>query len=474
MCNCKKKNTSYKKKCSGSFTISKLPAMKTLKTNQHSSIWNHIMVQVLCLLLVVLNLNFFAQPLSNNVLANSSSKTSNFAMFRLQMKGLPNFQDECVVYYQNGATDGFDSSYDAYKIFGPNPAPHISIEYNSTLMAVNGIDPVVTTFTTNIKATTNAAANFTISASDVQGLPSGTCVFLTDLFTNAKVNLLLTPYAFLLSDTTASSRFVLTITYNTLPLVSSLTSPDCENPSVGKFKVSPSSFAPWNYLWKDSSDNVIKTMLNVSNPDSLGNVSPGAYKVQVVSASDACKRNEVNFNINPVILPTVAFASHDSLTLSSGAVFSPTNTSINCVSYFWDFGDGTGNSNSFEPTYYFSNSGTYHVKVIGTSSAGCKDSMAKTITVADIETIVSESVKQSCQLINLGYNHYLLKLPNEYSNGIKVAVTDLNGKQQPVNAEINTADSGVLLNLNDLSGGLYVFSVYNQTETFFVTKLIVK
>lgn len=473
MCNCKKKNTSHKKKSAGSFTISKLPAMKAHKNYQNFTEGHKLINTMLCLIFIILHLNFFAQSKQRTLLANNSLKTNNFAMFRLQMKGLPNFLDECVVYYQSGATDGFDSSYDAYKIFGPNPAPHVAIEYNSTLMAINGIDPVVTTFTTNIRATTNSTAVFTISATDVQGLPTGTCVFLTDVFTNTKVNLLLTPYSFLLSDTTTFSRFVLSITYNTLPLVSSLTSPDCQNPLIGKFKVSASSFSPWNYIWKDSSDNVIKTALNSYDSDSLGNMSPGSYKVEVFSSNDACKRNEIGFNINQMILPTVAFSSQNSLSLSSGATFSPTNTSLNCVSYFWDFGDGTGNSVDFEPTYYFSNSGTYDVKVIGTSITGCKDSMSKTITVTDLETIVSESFKQSCQLINLGYNTYLLKLANVPASDIDVAVTDLNGKKQLINTESNLSDSSMSLNLNDLSDGLYVFSIYNKKEMFFATKLVV-
>ena len=141
-------------------------------------------------------------------------------MIRLKMNGLVNSLDETVIYYQAGATAGFDASYDSYFLPGPNPAPHISQQCNSVLMAINGIAPVSQTFSMSIKATTHMTGNFTITAVDFEELPAGTCASLIDLATGNTVNILANPYSFLLQDTTSAPRLCwssLTIRRHSLP-----------------------------------------------------------------------------------------------------------------------------------------------------------------------------------------------------------------------------------------------------------------
>src|ERR1700741_664381 len=117
-------------------------------------------------------------------------KVDVIPMLRLMMSGIPNYLDESVIYYQNGATNAFDSQYDAYKLFGPNPAPHISLDLDSLLLAINGISPVNQSYTTSILATTPVSGNFTITATDYANLPNGTCVYLTDLLMGTTVDIL--------------------------------------------------------------------------------------------------------------------------------------------------------------------------------------------------------------------------------------------------------------------------------------------
>ena len=50
------------------------------------------------------------------------------------------------------------------------------------------------------------------------------------------------------------------------------------------------------------------------------------------------------------------------------------NTSVNAVSYFWDFGNGNF-STAQNPTNIYLNTGSYNVKLIATSSSGQSDSV---------------------------------------------------------------------------------------------------
>jgi PKD repeat protein len=401
-------------------------------------------------------------------------QTSVVPMFRVQMSGLPNYLDECVIYYQTGATNGFDNAYDAYKLFGSNPAPHISIDNDSLLMVINGIPPVIQTYTTHILATTPTTGNFTITAANIQGLPAGTCVFLKDLQTNISVNLLLSPYSFNLSNTTTSSRFILTITYNTLPITSNINQPVCLMPYSGKISVTGNSNSPWNYVWKDTLGTVIKTSFGINTSDTLYNVNGGSYNVEITSASNACLGNEISFNINEVIFPNVSFVSNDTITAGILNNFTPTNSSLNCTNYHWDFGDGVGSSFIFEPNYTYNMPGEYHVKIIGTSNTGCADSSEKTITVVSLATFINEASGQSVKFMNMGNNNFQIKLLSNNIEELQIEVFDLTGKNQLTDRKENLKGiENIFLNFNSLTQGTYLLSIKEKHTNLLVKKIII-
>lgn len=58
-----------------------------------------------------------------------------------------------------------------------------------------------------------------------------------------------------------------------------------------------------------------------------------------------------------------------------------TNTSLNAVSYAWDFGDGSTVSTDLAPTYTYPNAGTYTVTLTATGITGSADAVKKTTTV---------------------------------------------------------------------------------------------
>ena len=62
-----------------------------------------------------------------------------------------------------------------------------------------------------------------------------------------------------------------------------------------------------------------------------------------------------------------------------------TNTSINGVTYTWDFDDGSPRSNSFEPTHTFTLAGTHQVMLISRNSQSCN--IADTVYIPVIVTV---------------------------------------------------------------------------------------
>jgi PKD repeat protein len=389
-------------------------------------------------------------------------------MVRLKMKGLVNSNDETIVYYQQGATNGFDASYDAYKILGPNPAPHIYQVFNTTMINTNGITPVSPTFSILVKATTHITGNFTITAEDTEELPVGTCVTLKDLSNGMSYDMLTNSYVFLLKDTTSAPRFVLFISQHQLGYASSLTAPSCQSPNTNKFKIGGNSNGPWNYTWKDSAGTTIQTTMNSFLPDSMTNLVTGIYTVSIVSG-DGCYSNNKTFTVVPKTIPSASFSAPDTIFAGSSFNYQPVNQSTDCAAYSWNFGNGSNCSAAFQPQHSYTVQGLYSVKLVGTSTTGCKDSIVKTVKVMDIMTYIKNEFEQSVSFSDKGNNQYNIHLNK--SGELNVRVISMEGK---ILLEEKRADENILLDLGNLSKGLYVVSMDYKGVSGFNEKVIVR
>lgn len=404
-----------------------------------------------------------------------SDSFSQAPMVRLQMKGNSNYLDETILYYQEGATAGFDSEYDAYKIAGPNSVPSISQEYNSVLMQINGINPVASSFSINIKTTTNTTGNFTITATDMAFLPAGTCVSLNDQVTGASINILSNPYIFNLSNTTTASRFTLVVTHFELPILTGLTQPDCQNVNAGKFKVKGTSYSPWNYIWKDSIGTVIQSSLNSFDSDSLMSLGGGNFHVEISSSSNACYSNTADFLIQNITLPVVSFTSPDTIFASIMQNYSTTNLSQNSETYTWSFGDGAGYSNNFEPNYTFSISGLFETKLIGTSSSGCTDSISKMVQVIDLATSLAEISQHPIKLSSMGDNTFIINLHQHRFDELDIELYDLEGQKLFEEHYENLKEKDLLsLDYNKFKNGMYISNISSKGKTVNNTKIIIR
>ncbi|MES2761885.1 MAG: PKD domain-containing protein [Bacteroidota bacterium] len=394
-------------------------------------------------------------------------------MMRLQMSGLINSLDETVIYYQEGATDDFDNQFDSYKLYGPNPAPHISQEYNSVLMAINGIEPVAQTFSINIRAVTHISGNFTITATDFSEMPKGTCINLTDIITGTTVDILNTPYAFNLSDTTTMSRFILSITHYQLPIISQLTQPSCQLINGGKLKATGMGYNSFNYIWKDSSGTIIKTTLNISGSDSLENLSSGNYALEISPDNNNCYFTDTIFSIIPAILPNVAFVAPDTLVASISQNYTILNQSSNCSNYQWDFGDGIGNSSAFEPSYSYTASGIYKTKLIGISSTGCVDSIQKYISVIDLATYSILRSMQNMALTNMGNNKFKISAGIHNIDKLFVNLTNLKGETVLDRTYTLNKHEDLIIDLNNTDHGICVLSIGEKDQVLKYLKIFI-
>lgn len=108
----------------------------------------------------------------------------------------------------------------------------------------------------------------------------------------------------------------------------------------------------------------------------------GIYSV-VITNNQGCidTSNEISIGVNP--LPSIGFTINDSTQCLAGNNFvfnDTTQIGSGTLTRYWSFGNGD-TSTAPNPFVSYLSANTFAVKMVSTSSAGCKDSITKTVTV---------------------------------------------------------------------------------------------
>jgi PKD repeat protein len=109
----------------------------------------------------------------------------------------------------------------------------------------------------------------------------------------------------------------------------------------------------------------------------------GSYTISLISISDWGCRDTFRKNVRVYGGSNISFVVNNSDQCLKGNRFVFTNNSSasdGTLSYQWTFGEG-GKSSLAAPIYTYSNPGAFLVKVVGTSSFGCKDSGTANLNV---------------------------------------------------------------------------------------------
>jgi len=400
---------------------------------------------------------------TTNFLKPSSSATAQ-PLTRIKLLGANAYEDETMLYFQQGAHDYFDVAYDSYKLEGQDPnAATIAMQYITDLFQINGIAPVVGTYTTPLRTLTGVAGTFTITADDINSFPAGACITLYDKFTSTTTDLKIASYIFNLSDTTTVARFVLSIIMNPLNLTANVDQPSCDLPGAGQIAVIGNSGGPWNYYWS-SNGSVVKTSLNQMTADTLKNLSGGVFDLSVNTVG-MCDSKEVSYVILSKIAATAAFTSIDTVYLEASPSVQFNNTSVNSASYAWDFGTGMDYSNANSPSFSYSSFGSYTVTLIAYNNTGCIDTAFKTITVNSVYTGIGDNTVLEKQFSVKTLENNLFLIEGEIENAIQsVRLNDITGR---LIADYGSQSAGSLnlqIDLKDQAKGVYFLNIISDTQ----------
>jgi hypothetical protein len=168
--------------------------------------------------------NTGANPLIKST--QSSNSTYYGEVFRLNVNG-GGWEDATAIRFHPFATSNFDIEYDAWKIYSSpgyigypgiwNKRTSIATQSQNQDLSVNSLKmPTVSNLSLPVVVKVYASGQHTISATEIENIPSDMCVTLKDKYNNVITDLRTSSYVCYISDTTNAARFELTVCAKTV------------------------------------------------------------------------------------------------------------------------------------------------------------------------------------------------------------------------------------------------------------------
>jgi gliding motility-associated-like protein len=109
--------------------------------------------------------------------------------------------------------------------------------------------------------------------------------------------------------------------------------------------------------------------------------APGIYNATLIAYSNSGCTDTIVKPANVNEKPTLSFSNNTACYGDSTTFSGTANAGVGSIAgWSWNFGDGNISTQQ-NPKHFYATSGTYQVKLIVTSNAGCRDSITQTITV---------------------------------------------------------------------------------------------
>lgn len=409
--------------------------------------------------------NLFSQLLSISFLLISINSFGNNNAFRFKISG-NNYTDETILRLFNGATENFDGSFDAWKLFTPNtnaPSIYTQIapeqELSINTLPEYTIDKSVTIYT-NIPA----SGTYTLTIEEIFPLTTNYKISLTAISSNTHYHILGdTAITFTLNQQQKTATF----TFN-ISTALSVNSTDelCFNSGDGTINIIKRGNTNWDYEIQDLSNNIIHCGTATTDSVHINNLPAQIYLVKSLNKGIV---DETNISINS---PTPIIAGfnfdNDTIYLSEGGSVTITNQSQHANFYSWDFGDG-GSSIATHPNYTYTTVGDYTIVLISSTNNNCTAQHSKNITVLaspNVTTSVENIEKNKLTLQSFGNGNYQLASPTKIIT--TVAIYDITGK-----LVVNNPSQQLTYNfsLENHPSGIYIVQALFEDDSVHTEKL---
>lgn len=157
----------------------------------------------------------------------------------------------------------------------------------------------------------------------------------------------------------------------------------------------------------------------------------GSFNAQLkVTSANSCE-DSISKIVEVNEVPEAAFSI---LNNNTGIPFpiALNNNSLRASSYQWDFGNGDSAAVEI-PIYTYQDTGSYDLKLVAYSNAGCKDSLTKKVVAIQsfLDALLERIILEENSNGELGIAAQILNIGNNSINSLKLSV-DLNNRYQSI------------------------------------------
>ncbi len=223
---------------------------------------------------------------SSNTFYKSADKIQD--NFRINVTG-NGYSDEITFGILIGSIEGFDSNYDAYKLFGIEDAPQLYSYNDETKFAINIFPEIFENKVIPLGLKTSTAMEYTFEAENLEDFDLAIGVYLEDNLTGSLTNLRENPvYSFYSEEGLDEDRFVLHFNVGITDIISQDISEiniySIEDIVYVNYKIkTPGQILIYDMLGKE----IVSERLNIDQLNKFTiNYDRGYYIVKVVSPSD--------------------------------------------------------------------------------------------------------------------------------------------------------------------------------------------
>lgn len=367
----------------------------------------------------------------------------NPQLIRIKVDG-SNMHNETAIYFDANAHSYFETLYDAPSLGVDYGMLDVTSDINDTLYSVNGVEALTNNMSIPIRITTGTTGSYQIYADDFLSLPSGACLTLHDNLTNTDHNLRSGPYNCNISNAETGSRFVLNININNINVISSKIDPSCSKSNDGYIIANTSNFGFYDYYWKDSTNQIIKTSINKNGADTLKNISNGYYSVDIANLN-TCSNGSQSFQLLTQSNTSAFFtpSTFNAVLVNDTIIVNFANGSNTADSFYWDFGNGDESTNSNPSTMYTEN-GDYEVTLYAINSA-CGDTSEYTTTINVTGSSIATSIKENIStatgniLINRDKDGYYVQFNFSENSSAQISIWNILGEKITDDTQVKNA-----------------------------------
>lgn len=404
----------------------------------------------------VLNITENAKSASNPVLIREADPAN---VLRLKING-DNVNDEMVIHLNDNATENFDGSFDAKKMFSNDPTnPSISSVNNNKDLSINSLPFSGTSLSIPVRVTVGSNGMYNLSWSGMEGFPEGSCFVVEDLDNGNKTTLDKDGvYYFNATVGFKAPRFVIHIS---TPLPRTINDASCSNSQDASITVVNQSNVSSTVQLKDASGNIIKEA-QVLGTYTFDKLMVGNYQLSYPNAALCGTMNQsIKITASNEINATFETSTDNILTQQAVTFTAPVQKGSNLV---WNFGDGSQATGDFSVSHKYAQEGSYLVTLIN-NNGECSTEKSMLLNVTEA---VSSEVEMDIQMIN--GNYYALF---NFKDNTSASIVITNTLGQKINGtQIFEGKRGqVKLDLTGNADGIYLINL-NDGKTNFTKKIV--